>query len=76
MCTLSWQFGIPVSCVHRIIHELLQYLHAYLVPKYIKWHSMGDWRKLVGFYPEWPRVVAILDCTPFRISKPKGKGIS
>ena len=33
---------------------------------------MQEWRNLAGTYPEWPRVVAILDCTPFRISKPKG----
>ena len=34
---------------------------------------MDHWRRLAGVFPEWPTVVAILDCTPFRISKPKGK---
>ena len=33
---------------------------------------MPQWRNLSGTFPEWPTVVAILDCTPFRISKPKG----
>ena len=66
-------FGIHVSSVHKIIHHTTRYLHAYLVPKYIKWHTMPQWRSLRGFYPEWPRVVAILDCTPFRISKPTGE---
>ena len=28
---------------------------------------------MVGKFPDWPLVVAIIDCTPFRISKPKGK---
>lgn len=34
---------------------------------------MNGWRNLIGTFPEWPRVVAILDCTPFRISKPTGQ---
>ena len=33
---------------------------------------MPHWRNLAGFYPDWPRVVAIIDGTPFRISKPTG----
>ena len=33
---------------------------------------MAHWRSLTGTYPEWPRVVAILDGTPFHISKPTG----
>ena len=65
-------FGIPVSCVHKIVHKCLLYLHAYFVPQYIRWHSMPHWRNLAGTYPEWPRVVAILDGTPFRINKPTG----
>ena len=69
---ISSLFGINVSCVHKIIHEIIKYLHAYLVPKYIKWHSMADWRKLRGIFPECPRVVAMIDGTPFRISKPRG----
>ena len=69
---LSFVFGIPVTCTHRIIHKCVKILHAYLVPKYIQWHTMPEWRSLAGTYPEWPRVVAILDGTPFRISKPKG----
>ena len=70
---LSMHFEIPVSTVHKIIHRMIKILHAYLVPKYIRWHSMAEWRNLAGTYPEWPQVVAILDCTPFRISKPKGQ---
>ena len=69
---LSAHFSIPVSCVRQILHQMLKNLHVYLVPKYIKWHTMRQWRQLAGFYPEWPRVVAILGCTPFQISKPKG----
>ena len=69
---LSMHFGITVSSTHRIIHKCVEYLHAYLVPKYIRWHPMQYWRNLAGMYPEWPRVVAILDCTPFRISRPNG----
>ena len=72
MIYLASMFGVNVSCVHRIIHRFIRILHTYLVPKYIRWHSMAHWRRLQRFYPEWPRVVAILDCTPFRISKPKG----
>ena len=70
---LSFFFGIPVSCVHKILHYYLKILHAHLVPKYIKWHSMQKWRQLSGVFPDWPRAVAILDGTPFRISKPKGE---
>ena len=70
---LSMHFGIPVSCTHRIIHKFLKYLHVYLVPKYIQWHPMQHWRNLAGTYPEWPQVVGILDCTPFRISRPNGE---
>ena len=33
---------------------------------------MNTWRNIAGYFPTWPRVVAILDCTPFRISRPKG----
>ena len=69
---LSTHFGIPVRCTHRIVHKCMKLLHAYIVPKYIKWHTMQHWRNLAGTYPEWPRVVAILDCTPFRISRPRG----
>ena len=72
MIHLSAHFGIPVSCIHQIIHKFVRILHSYLVPKYIRWHSMDHWRRLTGIYPEWPRVVAILDCTPFRISRPTG----
>ena len=70
---LAMHFAIPVSSVHTILHRIMKYLHAYLVPRYIKWHTMAEWRNFIGFYPEWPRVVAIVDCTPFRISKPKGE---
>ena len=69
---LAMHFGITVSSTHRIIHKCLQLLHAYIVPKYIRWHPMQYWRNLAGKYPEWPRVVAIPDCTPFRISRPRG----
>ena len=69
---LANHFGISVTSVHRIIHKILPVLHSYIVPKYIKWHNMNDWRKLRGTFPTWPNVVAILDCTPFRISKPAG----
>ena len=69
---IATHFRIGVTTVHRIIHYLIPLLHVYLVPHYIKWHNINHWRQLAGFYPTWPRVVAILDCTPFRISKPKG----
>ena len=70
---LAMHFGISVGLVHRIIHKFIPYIHSWVVPKYIRWHNMAHWRSLAGFYPEWPHVVAILDCTPFRINKPKGK---
>lgn len=69
---LTMHFGISVGLVHRIIHKILPFLHCWAVPKYIRWHTMNQWRRLAGTFPEWPNVVAILDCTPFRISKPKG----
>ena len=69
---LAVSFGIGVSSVHRVIHKIIPLLHVSLVPTYIKWHTMNEWRNLVGSFPSWPRVVAILDCTPFRISKPMG----
>ena len=61
-----------MACVHGIIHRILPYLHSYLVPKYIRWHSMPQWRQLAGYIKDWPNVVAILDGTPFRIGRPKG----
>ena len=70
---LSLLFGVSVSSLHRILHKLLPYLHAYIVPKYIKWHSMNKLRNLVGTYPDWSSVVGIVDCTPFRIRKPTGQ---
>ena len=69
---LSMHFDIPVTCVHRILHKIIPILHAIYVPKYICWHSHAKWRQLVGYFPFWPRVVAILDGTPFKISRPKG----
>ena len=65
-------FGIPVTCVHRIIHKCLPRIHASLVPKYIQWHSHQEWLDLAGKIPEWRHVVGILDSTPFRISRPAG----
>ena len=73
MENLSVLFNIPVSRIHWILHKFVKILHAYLVPKYIKLHSMNVWRHLAGIYPKWPTVVAIVDCTPFQISKPKGR---
>ena len=70
---LSNLFGVNVSSLHRLLHKILPYLHEYLVGKYVKWHSMNSWRQLIGTFPEWPRVVGIIDCTPFRISRPSGK---
>ena len=72
LSVLATHFGIPLSCVHRIIHKILPILHVTTVHKYIKWHSEQEWMKLAGTIPEWPRVVAILDGTPFRISRPRG----
>ena len=69
---LATHFEIPVTCVHRIIHKTIPLLHVYVVPKYIKWHNPWQWQSLAGKLAAWPRVVAILDGTPFRISKPKG----
>ena len=57
---LSMHFGISVSSIHRFIHKVLPVLHAYLVPKYIRWHTMNKWRSLVGTIPEFPSVVAKL----------------
>ena len=73
---LAMHFGAPVSCVHRIIHKILPMLHVVLVPKYIQWPSIQRWQSLAGSIPEWPQVVGILDGTPFRISRPRGKKTS
>ena len=69
---LALHFSIPVTSVHRIIHRIVPLLHSCLVKEYIIWHDMNYWRNLQGYFPSWPNVVAILDCTPFRISKPAG----
>ena len=69
---ISAHFGIPVSTVNRIIHRMIPLLHVFIVPKYIIWHDNRKWTSLAGQLPDWPRVVAIVDGTPFRISKPKG----
>ena len=66
-------FKYLFSSVCKIIHKIVPMLHAYLVPRYIKWHSMAYWWSLAGQFPQWPWVVAILDCTPFQISCPMGK---
>ena len=57
---LASQFGVSVSLVHKIIHRYIYVLHAYLVPKYVRWHSMPHWRRLAGLIPEWPTVVRCL----------------
>ena len=72
MHVLASHFGIPVMCVHRIIHRMIPVLHVYLVKNYIKWHSMRYWQSLAGHFPYWPQVVGIVDGTPLRISKPTG----
>ena len=54
---LAMHFGISVGLVHKIIHRYIFILHAYLVPKYIRWHSMRHWRRLAGTFPDWPTVV-------------------
>ena len=72
---LAMHFSISVSTVHKIIHNILPLLHYYLVPNYIRWHGINKWNSLAGEFPEWPRVVAIIDGTPFRISRPKGRYI-
>ena len=69
---LAMHFEISVVAVHNVINRIIPRLHAFIVPKYVKWHSMGHWRRLSGFFPEWPNVVGIMDCTPFRISRPTG----
>ena len=69
---LAVLFGIPLSTVDRIIHRIIPILHVYLVRNYIRWHPNNHWRQLAGHFPYWPQVVAIVDGTPFRISKPKG----
>ena len=70
---LAMHFGISVSCVHRIIHRIIPMMHVCVVRKFIKWPTHQEWQNLAGFYQQWPRVVGIIDGTPFRISKPKGK---
>ena len=72
MTDLSGQFGIPVSCVHKIIHKLIKYLHVYLVQKYIHWHTMNDWRLLRGYYPEWQSCCNSGLYTILHNQKPKG----
>ena len=72
MAYIGAQFRVSVACIHKIIHRMIPIFHSNLVPKYIRWHSMNHWRWLSGTFPEWPRVVAIIDGTPFRISRPKG----
>ena len=69
---LGMHFEISVTGVHRIIHNIIPMLHVILVPMYIQWHNDNKWRDLAGYFPFWPRVVAILDGTPFRISRPRG----
>ena len=73
LCHLSMHFIISTSSVHLTIQRNLPILHAYLVPKYMWWHSMQYWTSLAGDFPQWPRAVGILDCTPFRINRPRGK---
>ena len=48
-------------------------MHFKLVRTFIKWPTIIEWQQLAGGYPQWPRVVAILDGTPFHISKPGGR---
>ena len=55
---LAVHFGISVGLVHKIIHRYIYILHAYVVPKYIRWHSMPHWRRLAGEIPDWPNVVS------------------
>ena len=69
---LGMEFQIPVTCVHRIIHKIIPMLHVTFVTEYINWHSPNKWNALVGTFVNWPRVVGIIDGTPFRISRPKG----
>ena len=72
---IAMHFSIAVSLVHKIIHRMLPLLHAYIVPNYIRWHGLNKWNSLSGEFQEWPRVVAIIDGTPFRISRPKGESM-
>ena len=76
MCHLAMHFRIHVSCVHKTIHDMVPILHAIFVPKYIVWPNLMEWANMAGKYPEWPRVVALMDCTPFRINKPLGESFT
>ena len=57
---LAVMFQISVGLVHKVIHKYIYVLHTYLVPKYVRWHSMNNWRKLAGHYPDWPSVVRFI----------------
>ena len=72
MTHLAMMFRLHVSVVHRTIHYMIPILHVIFVPQYIRWPSIQEWHSYSGTFPEWWRVVGIMDCTPLRISKPKG----
>ena len=69
---LSATFGVSISIVHRTIHRIIPLMHLKIVRKFVRWPSIREWNQLAGSNPQWPHVVAILDGTPFRISKPSG----
>ena len=46
---------------------------AALVTREISWPDINEWHSFRGTYPDFPNCVAIMDCTPIRISVPTGK---
>ena len=51
LCYLSKEFNISISAACMTIHKILPLMHEYLVPNFIKWHTMYYWRSLAGDFP-------------------------
>ena len=69
---LSSRFGVSKSTVQRDLDHIIPILHTTLFPREVTMPTPAEIRSMRGSFPDVPNAIAILDGTPFRISRPKG----
>ncbi len=73
MHLLTFMFGVDVSVVCRVVHDVVPILHQYLVPRFIRWPTNAQWLQQRNEIEGFPSAVGFIDATPFRISRPVGR---
>ena len=69
---LAFMYGVSLSTIHNVLHQIIPILHAHLVPRFIRWPSNAAWNSMRGLVSGFDMAVGYVDGTPFRISRPTG----